>query len=210
MLSKDEPFLKVSFSYTILSFLFSCYQALNNPPSANSQTSAQQQQQMMSWNSVVSGNQYGGKASNRDSGEIIVSSKQPLEISTKEVSQKPQKPSPIFGNQQKHGVKKPTAHVKPLKCTAPNDGFTTVHNSRQTNSSNSHMGSRVSELDDFTADLPTPIVPNANVTANIVSNFVDYLPVTSAAPAKSGGKKKKKKGKEQSGQISEVSETKLL
>ena len=32
---------------------------------------------------------------------------------------KPQKPSPIFGNQQKHGVKKPTAHVKPLKCSPP-------------------------------------------------------------------------------------------
>lgn len=172
---------------------------------------------MMSWNSVVSGNnQYGGKSQqnngNRDS--VDLDAKQPLEISakeTKEVSQKVQKPSPIFGNQQKHGVKKPTAHVKPLKCTAPTDGFTTVHNSRQMHSggSSTHTGSRVSELDDFTTDLPAGIVPNTvNITANVVSNFMEYPPVTSTAPTKN--KKKKKKGKEQIGQISEVRILNLL
>ena len=124
---------------------------------------------------------------------------------------RPQKPSPIFGNQQKHAVKKPTAHVKPLKCTPPTDGFMTVNNSsfssssRQQPNGNVHTGSRVSELDDFNIDLPLAGVSNINLTANVVRSYVEYPSVSQAATTTTGkNKKKKKKGKEQGGLISEV------
>jgi len=63
----------------------------------------------------------------------------------------------------------------------------------------------VSELDDFSADLPSNV--NVNLTANIVSNsIVDYPPVAAQVSGNpsSKSKKKKRKGKEQPGLVSEV------
>lgn len=181
---------------------------MNDPPVPHMQPN--QNHNMMSWNSVVSGNQYGVKATVRDDD---ITTKQQNDASSKEateVGSKSQKPLPIFGNQQKHAVKKPTAHVKPLKCMAPNDGFTTVHNtnSRQSNNSSSstHTGSRVSELDDFSTDLlPLPMQSNSvHVTASVIRNIVDY-PTAAAVPQTKSNKKKRKKGKEQNAHIAEVS-----
>ena len=202
---------------------------------------------MMSWNSVVSGSnnnqqqQYGKSPTGRDLMEPCTvntnfSQQQtaPKEgvTSTNAKENKPQKPSPIFGNQQKHAVKKPTAHVKPLKCHPPppaqnsvqgDGGFTTVHgNNNSTSSGRSAVGgaagsgSRVSELDDFSADLRLGGAGNNNVnknvrlTANVVSNsIVDYPPANLAHQvAVNGGigvqatkskKKKNKKAKDQTG-----------
>lgn len=171
----------------------------------------QQHQHMMSWNSVVSGNQYGKSPTASTTRDIM----EPCSVNTasgKETKEqtRPQKPSPIFGNHQKHAVKKPTAHVKPLKCTPPTDGFMTVNSStsishRQQINGSAHTGSRVSELDDFSIDLPLAGASNINLTANVVRSFVEYPPVNQTSTVTSSkNKKKKKKGKEQGGLISEV------
>lgn len=154
-----------------------------------------QQPLSSSWNAIVSGNQP-AKQSAKQEEAFGMKDRRPLSVSAKEsVENKPQKPSPIFGSQHKQAIKKPTAHVKPLKCN--NDGFTTVHSSRQqshTQSADTHTGSRVSELDDFSTDFP---IPAGNI------NTTDY-PVAGTTSSKAGAKKKKKKNKEPVEQISEV------
>jgi len=171
------------------------------------QNSTTHQQNVMSWNNVVSGNQF-GKSPTIGRGDLM----EPCTVNTKEIHKDPssvksQKPSPIFGNQQKHAVKKPTAHVKPLKCNPP----AALDVQTPSASVNVNTGSRVSELDDFSADLPVAAaIPhrNLNMTANVVSNsFVDYPPVAAQVSGVSGSgksKKKKKKGKDQVGLVSEV------
>ncbi|XP_057297826.1 uncharacterized protein LOC130628825 [Hydractinia symbiolongicarpus] len=153
-----------------------------------------QQPLSSSWNAIVSGNQP-AKQSAKQEEAFGMKDRRPLSVSAKEnVENKPQKPSPIFGCQHKQAIKKPTAHVKPLKCN--NDGFTTVHSSRQqshTQSVDTHTGSRVSELDDFSTDFP---IPAGNI------NTTDY-PVAMTS-SKAGAKKKKKKNKEPVEQISEL------
>jgi len=172
------------------------------PPSSNHLTS---------WNTIVSGSQAakGQTKADDDSTSINKGQQQqpPLQILVKENVEPPPQKSPIFGSQQKQYIKqKPTATVKPLKCNAPLDGFVTVQNSRQMNSqsaaastsSTASTGSRVSELDDFSADLSS-----ANLS-NVINNLTEYPLAAASLPVKSGTKKKKRKGKEQIEQIAEV------
>ena len=189
------------------------------PPSSNHLTS---------WNTIVSGSQPAAKVAVAKSVEpesatskILPLNQQPPAQAhqqvplqgTDTVDIQQQKP-PIFGNQQKQQIKqKPTATVKPLK---PLDGFTTVQSNRQTSQSqqttapststtsqsgsNASTGSRVSELDDFSADLPSA----SNLTS--VINMNQEYPLASATipPKTTGAKKKKKKGKDQVEQVGEV------
>ena len=177
-----------------------------------------------SWNTIVSGSQPPGKGPGTKSTEpepASDSSQQPQQVSgqpqplqASETLDIPLQKPPIFCSQQKQQIKqKPTATVKPLK---PLDGFTTVQSNRPTNGlqqpatpsntssiqagSNASTGSRVSELDDFSADLPS--AANLNNVININQEF----PLASATtpPKTTGAKKKKKKGKDQVEQVAEV------
>jgi len=65
-------------------------------------------------------------------------------------------------------------------------------------SSNASTGSRVSELDDFSADLSS-----VNLS-NVINNLTEYPLAAATLPAKSGTKKKKRKGKDQIEQVTEV------
>ena len=161
---------------------------------------------LTSWNTIVSGNQSAKGQSKADDDNSMHKVQQPLQILVKETPEPTPQKSPIFGSQQKQSIKqKPTATVKPLKCNAPLDGFTTVQNSRQLNtpsaaaSSTASTGSRVSELDDFSADLSPANMPN------VLNNLSEYPLVAATLPAKSATKKKKRKGKDQIEQLSEVS-----
>ena len=225
-----------------ISYSFS--QALNAASTPPQQTS-QHHHHLMSWNSVVSGSnnqqQFGKSPTGRELMEpCTVNTNLSQQIATNEgvtstnaKENKPQKPSPIFGNQQKHAVKKPTAHVKPLKANPPppaqhsaqEDGFTTVHGNNNSAASGrsatggaAGSGSRVSELDDFSADLrvgSNNVSKNIRLTANVVSNsIVDYPPahlaqqvavndVGAGIQATKSKKKKNKKAKDQTG-LSEV------
>ena len=162
---------------------------------------------LTSWNTIVSGNQAKQQTKEDDKAQTSPQQQQPLQILVKENTEPttaPQK-SPIFGSQQKQSIKqKPTATVKPLKCNPSLDGFTTVQGSRSINSqppvvaSNAaSTGSRVSELDDFSADLP------ANMPS-VINNLTDYPLVAATMPVKTGSKKKKRKGKDQIEQLPEV------
>lgn len=148
---------------------------------------------MTSWNTIVSGNQ--SKSDNKQ----LPTNQQPLSIISKEAAEsKPQKPSPIFGSQQKHGIKKPTAHVKPLKCHPIDGGFTTVQSSRQ--GLVVQAGSRVSELDDFSADFLSGSSSSSNH-----NNLTEYPPVAATNNTKSAnGNKKRKKKKENVEHVSEI------
>jgi hypothetical protein len=192
------------------------------PPPPNHLTS--------SWNTIVSGNQPTAKtakptatadpelvAANKPQQPPLAQLQQPLQQAASEPVDIPLQKQPIFGGQQKQNIKqKPTATVKPLK---PVDGFTTVQGNRQTSSSqvqqaatppsaptphntisNASTGSRVSELDDFSADLPSA----ANVS-NVINMNQEYpLATATVAPKTSGAKKKKRKGKDQVEPVAEV------
>lgn len=91
-----------------------------------------------------------------------------------------------------------------MKCNPTLDGFTTVQNSRQVSSqpiaiatSTASTGSRVSELDDFSADLPVDMPNNMN-------NLSEYPMVAASLLTKNTTKKKKRKGKDQIEQITEI------
>ena len=180
---------------------------------------------MTSWNTIVSGNQaktIENPTSSTKRQQLVhshpqPSSSQPLLVTSKDQPSnetKPQKVSPIFGNQQKHAVKKPTAHVKPLKNVQV-DGFTTVqHFSRQGQQLQQATGSRVSELDDFSTDLVTRAAVTGQSSQSLI-NIQEYPPVVSSSQSKvntsstSGNKKRKKKGKDNMEPISEVTNEKF-
>ena len=114
-----------------------------------------------------------------------------------------QKPSPIFGHQKKAVTKKPTAHVKP-HVKSNTDGFTTMQASRQPTTVQTgpkpaapSSGSRVSELDDFSADIPAgpqacKVEPVADATSSSASNLGSSAPANTSSKSK----KRKKKNKE--------------
>lgn len=175
---------------------------------------------MTSWNTIVSGNQakiIENPTSCTKRQQLVHShpqafSPQLLSVTSKDQPSnetKPQKVSPIFGSQQKHAIKKPTAHVKPLKNIQV-DGFTTVqHFSRQGQQLQQATGSRVSELDDFSTDLVTRAAVTGQSSQSLI-NIQEYPPVVSSTQSKantsgtSGNKKRKKKGKDNIEPISEV------
>ena len=185
---------------------------VGTPPTSN----------LTSWNTIVSGSQSNSSKLTvlkpAEQPEPTLGNRQQQQQHGSEPVDIPHQKQPIFGGQQKQNNKqKPTATVKPLK---PLDGFTTVQNNRQTSNqqqsvptppaptpppavvvttpinvpSNASTGSRVSELDDFSADIPS--APSISSVLNM--NPQEYpLATATVAPKSSGAKKKKKKGKEQ-------------
>ena len=94
-------------------------------------------------------------------------------------------------------VKKPTAKVKPLKCSPPADDFVTPHPTSETNTTPGG-GHRMGDLDIISVNDPLPgNRPPESVVINEVqasSTPVAVADILAANPKKTGKKRKKNKG----------------